>query len=99
MFNVLFKLIFSLITKLFDILLKPLTTLIFSFFPDLSSMFCHVNTYLSYAFQYVRLATNLLLIPSDALSMFFDYIAICTTIYYATLAVKFSIRTYKKYKP
>lgn len=91
--------IFKLIMRIFDILMKPLTVAISALFPSLAQNFTYITTFLlTYAFKYVFLLTTLLLVPSGALTMFFDYILIKYSIYLLVVVVKFAINVYNKLK-
>lgn len=89
---------FKLITKLFDGLLSPVISVITSLFPSLGSFFTSVSSFLSYCFTYVRSILALLCISDTVIVAFFDYFVILYSIYLTTLAIKFGITIYNKFK-
>lgn len=98
MINAIIKGIFFLITKLFDFLLSPIILVITSLFPDLSSLFNYLSTFLGYCFTYVRSILSLLLINDTMITTLFDYFIILYSIYLTVLAVRFAINVYNKFK-
>ena len=90
--------IFKLITKMFDLLLSPILSLIFALFPSLGDFFTHITNFLSMAFTYVRSVLSLLLINDTMISALFDYFIVLYSIHLIILAVKFAINIYNKFK-
>lgn len=99
MFNLLFKFIFSLINKVFSILLSPFITAITVLFPDLSNVASSITTFISYGVTYISFARDLLLIPTGALSMLFSYYLIKYSVYLINISIKFIVNVYNTLKP
>lgn len=98
MINAIIKGIFWLITKICNILLFPVVSLITALFPSLSDYFSYIVEFFSLATTFVRTTLNLLLIEQAWIRALFDYFIISSTIYYTILAVRFAINIYKKFK-
>ena len=99
MFNLLFKFIFSLINKVFSILLSPFITAITVLFPDLSNVASSITTFISYGVTYIAFSRDLLLIPTGALSMLFSYYLIKYSVYLINISIKFIVNVYNTLKP
>lgn len=98
MFNALIKVLFYLITRLFNLFMYPIIFVIDALFPNTSILFSHITAYLTYALTYVRSICELLLIPNTALLFLFDYYVIMITIYYSIRAYRFIVKIYNTYK-
>lgn len=103
MFKILVKFLFTVITKLFSIILAPIVLTITALFPDLSTILTNVlNFFNNYVFLYlgflVKLLENLTFLPHTLIVFLFDYYMIKYTIYLTVLAVRFGINVYNKLK-
>lgn len=104
MLNMLIKVVFTVITKLFSLILTPVLSVILALFPDLSQI---VNTILgffnNYVFSYitflVKILEHLACLPHWLIVFLFDYYLIKYTIYITVQAVRFGIQVYNKLKP
>lgn len=99
MINAIFKGIFWLITKFFNILVSPFVLLITALFPSVANYFSRISTYLYYCTTYVRSILSLLLIDDSMITALFDYFAIIYSIWTIMLAIKFALNIYNKFKP
>ena len=88
-----------LVTTLFDMIFSPIISVVTALFPALSVYFGYITSFLTYAFRYVVVVRELLLIPSAAMLIVFDYFLIQYTIYLTMLAVRFVVTIYNKFKP
>lgn len=98
MFNALIKVLFFLITRIFNLIMIPIVAFINALIPNTSQLFTHITAYLTLALTYVRSIMNLLLIPDEAVIILFDYFTICITIYYGILAYRFVVKIYNTFK-
>lgn len=90
--------IFKLITKMFDLLLSPILSVIFALFPSLGDFFNYITNFLSMALTYVRSILSLLLINDTMITALFDYFIVLSSIHLTVLAVRFAINIYNKFK-
>ena len=98
MISALFKGIFSLISKLFSLILAGVLSVVISLFPGVDTYFSYITTFLTQATTYVSTILDIFLIPRGAITFLFDYFAILSSIYLAVIGVKFVIRIYQKFK-
>lgn len=103
MLSVLIKFVFTIITKLFGLILSPILGIIIALFPDLGTIITNVLNFLTtYCFTYisfgVRMLENLTFLPHTLIVFLFDYFLIKYTIYLTLQAVKFGITVYNKFK-
>ena len=99
MLQVIIKGIFWVITKMFSLLVSPFFSVIYALFPDVATYFTYINSFLLTAFTYFASAIHLMLIPQNAMLLFFDYLLIKYSIYLVRLTIKFSIKVYTLLKP
>ncbi len=98
MINAIIKGIFYLITKLFDLLLSPILSVVFALFPSLANYFTYITNFLNMCFTYVRSILSLLLINDTMITSLFDYFIILYSIHLTIIAIKFAINIYNKFK-
>lgn len=98
MINAIINGIFKLIINLFNVILSPIISAIVVLFPNVSTYFTYINSFLSYALTYVGTVLDLFLIPRSALVLLFDYFVICYSIYLLSTGIKFAITIYNKFK-
>lgn len=98
MINAIINGIFKLIINLFNAITSPVVSAVTVLFPSLGSFFTYINTFLSYALQYVGLVLDLLFIPRGALVFLFDYFITCYSIYLLVITIRFVITIYNKFK-
>lgn len=104
MLNILIKAVFTIITKLFSLILQPILSVVLILFPDLSQIVTTiVNFFNNYVFFYisflVKLLEHLTFLPHWLLVFLFDYYIIKYTIYITVQAIRFGIQVYNKLKP
>lgn len=90
--------IFNLINLMFSTIFSPVISSITVLFPSVSPLFTHINIFLNYAFTYVSLIIDLLMVPRNALIVLFDYFAVTYSIFLISISVKFIINIYNKFK-
>ena len=98
MINAIINGIFKLIINLFNAITSPVVSAVTVLFPSLSAFFTYINTFLSYALQYVGLVLDLCFIPRTALVFLFDYFITCYSIYLLAITIRFVITIYNKFK-
>lgn len=98
MINAIIKGIFYLITKLFDFIMSPILSVIFSLFPSLTDYFNYITDFLNMCFTYVRSILSLLLISDTMITALFDYFLILYSIYLTVLTIRFALTIYNKLK-
>lgn len=98
MISALFKGIFSLISKLFSLLLAGVLSVVISLIPGVDSYFSHITNFLNQALTYVSTILDFFLIPRGAITLLFDYLAILSSMYLAVIGIKFVIKIYQKFK-
>lgn len=98
MINAIIKGIFFLITKMFNLLFSPFISVITALFPALSPLFNYLTYFIKLSLTYVRSILSLILINDTMIITLFDYFIILYTIYLTTLAIKFAITIYNKFK-
>jgi uncharacterized membrane protein len=98
MINAIIKGIFFLITKLFNLILSPIISVIIALFPDLTTFFNSISTFFGYGFTYIRSILSLLCIPDTIIIALFDYFVILYSIHLTVIAVKFALTVYNKLK-
>lgn len=99
MLNLLVKGIFYIVTKLFEILLSPIISVVTALFPSLGSLFTYISSFTATSLTYVRSILKLLLISDSMILTLLDYFVILYSIHIIVLAVKFGISVYNKFKP
>lgn len=99
MLNLLVKGIFYIVTKLFEILLSPIISVITALFPSSSSLFTYISSFTATSLTYARSILKLLLITDSMIFTLLDYFVILYSIHLIVLAVKFAINVYNKFKP
>ena len=90
--------IFKLIINLFNTITSPIILGVTALFPSLGTFFTYINTFLSYALQYVSLILDLCFIPRPAIVFLFDYFLTCYSIYLLVISIRFVINIYNKFK-
>lgn len=98
MLKILLKFFMWILQMFSNILLAPFVSAITALFPSISSAVSNVNTFLDYAFTYIITVRDLLLIPSGAMLLFFDYLLIKYSIYLVRLTIKSGIKIYNTFK-
>lgn len=104
MFKLLLQVVFTLITKLFSLILSPILAIVTVAFPDLANIISACTYFLTtYVYPYVafsiRLIENFLGVPHWIFVFLFDYLLIKYTCYLTIQAIKFGIACYQKFKP
>lgn len=99
MLSILLNFIFTLISKLGDIILLPIVSFLSALIPSFSSFYNSILAFIDYAFTYLLFFIKLLCIPQPCM------VAVLT-VATATLTITTGIRTYKlimtiyqKFKP
>lgn len=99
MLAILLNFIFTLISKLGDIILFPIISLLSALIPSFSDFYNSILLFIDYAFTYLLFFIKLLCIPQTCMIAVF-------TVATATLSITTGIRTYKliitiyqKFKP
>lgn len=87
MFNMLMNLVFTLISKVGDLVLSPLISGISVLIPGFSDFISYIIQMINYGFTYLVFFCKLLLIPKAC-------IEIVVTIAFATLSIMTIVRTY-----
>lgn len=104
MLNMLIKAVFTIITKLFSLILQPILSVVLVLFPDLSQIVTTIlNFFNNYVFFYitflVKMLEHLVFLPHWLVVFLFDYYLIKYTIYITVQAIRFGIQVYNKLKP
>ncbi len=104
MLSMLIKVVFTIITKLFSIILQPILSVILLLFPDLqqltSSILLLFNNYIfTYVTFALRMLEHLTALPHWLVVFLFDYLLIKYSIYLIIQAVRFGLNVYNKLKP
>lgn len=104
MFQMLIQIVFTIVTKLFSLILQPILSMIMIVFPDLSNITTNMINFLNnYVFDYVSFALkmleNLTQLPHWLVVFLFDYFVIKITLYLTVQAIRFGIVVYNKFKP
>lgn len=104
MLNLLVKAVFTIITKMFSLILQPVLSVILALFPDLTQIVTTIlNFFNNYVFFYitflVRVLEHLTFLPHWLVVFLFDYYLIKYSIYLTVQAVRFGIQVYNKLKP
>ena len=104
MLNMLIKVVFTIITKLFSLILQPILSVVLVLFPDLSQIVTTILGFFNdYVFFYitflVKMLEHLVFLPHWLIVFLFDYYLIKYTIYITVQAVRFGIQVYNKLKP
>lgn len=87
MLNMLMNFVFSLISKIGDIVLTPLVSGISVLIPGFDNFVNYIIDFLNYGFTYLVFFFKLLMIPKECLE-------IVVTIAFATLSIMTIVRTY-----
>lgn len=98
MVNAIVNGIFKLIISLFNTITSPVISGVTALFPSLDSFFTYINTFLTYALNYVGLILDLCFIPRTAITFLFDYFLTCYSIYLLVISIRFVITIYNKFK-
>lgn len=104
MLDMLVKAVFTIITKLFSLILQPILSVILGVFPDLSDIVSTILSFFNdYVFHYisflVNMLENLVFLPHWLIVFLFDYFLIKYTIYITVQGVRFGLQIYNKLKP
>ncbi len=104
MLSMLIKAVFTIITKLFSIILQPILSIILLAFPDLSQLTSSILTFFNdYIFTYVsflvKMLEHLTFLPHWLIVFLFDYFLIKYGLYLTIQAVRFGMNVYNKLKP
>ena len=104
MLSMLIKAVFTIITKLFSIILQPILSIILLAFPDLSQLTSSILTFFNdYIFTYVsflvKMLEHLTFLPHWLIVFLFDYFLIKYVLYLTIQAVRFGMNVYNKLKP
>ena len=98
MISALFKGIFSLISKLFSLILAGVLSVVISLIPGVDIYFSYITTFLTQALTFVGTILDIFLITRGALILIFDYLALLSSMYLAVVGTKFVINIYQKFK-
>lgn len=98
MLKLLLKFFMWILQMFSNILLAPFVGAITALFPSVGSAVSSVNSFLDYGFRYFITVRDLLLIPSGAMVLFFDYLLIKYSIYLVRLTIKSGIKIYNTFK-
>lgn len=98
MFNALFKIVFSVIMKLAQILISPIIALIGTIFSPIGQMVVFASQYLSLAVSYIPTVLKLLMIPPGAVVLLFDFIIAYYSFYIGGRVYLFALNMYNKFK-
>ena len=85
MINLLVKGIFYIVTKLFEILLSPIISVITALFPSLGSLFVYISSFTVTSLTYARSILKLLLINDTMVLTLLDYFVILYSIHIVIL--------------
>ena len=104
MLDMLVKFIFTIVTKLFSIIISPIVSVITALFPDFSTITTTIINFLNnQVFDYisflVHMLENLVFLPHWLLVFLFNYYVIKVTIYVTIQGVRFGLAVYNKLKP
>lgn len=103
MLKILIKFVFTIISKLFSLILSPIVLVITSLFPNISTIASNTLTYFNtYAFStitfFIKVLEHLTFLPHTLIVFLLDYLLIKYTIYLSVIVVKFAIQVYNKLK-
>lgn len=98
MINAILTGIFNLIISLFNAIVSPFVSAITTLFPALNDFFTHITNFLTTACTYVRSVLALFCINDNMILTIFNYFAIMYSIHIVSLAIKFAINIYNKFK-
>ena len=104
MLSILIKAVFTIITKLFSIILQPILSVILIAFPDLEQITSAIISFFNdYIFNYVtflvKMLEHLTGLQHWLIVFLFDYFLIKYSIYLTIQAVRFGLTVYNKLKP
>lgn len=90
---------FMLILQTFvNALFTPFVGLITAVFPEFASIFSYIFTFLDIALQNVVFVKSFFLVPSSALLLLFDYLAIKYSIYLVRSTIRLGVNVYNNFK-
>lgn len=87
MLNILINFIFTIISKIGDIILLPIITLLSTLIPSFSSFYNGILSFIDYAFSYLFFFIKLLCIPKICMTA-------VLTVATATLSITIGVRAY-----
>lgn len=99
MLNIIIKAIFSIIAKIGDIILIPITAVINALIPNLSINFDYIFNYLQMGFSYIPFIFKYLMIPPYCIQI---VILVFTTYFSLIIGIRsyhFVMKVYEKFKP
>lgn len=99
MLDTLVTFIFYLITSVYSLLFAPFINIIFSLFPDLSTIINNITTFIPTMFSYFLTVMELMLIPRGCFILLFDFFAIKYSIYLINITIKLGVKIYNIFKP
>ena len=90
---------FMLILQTFvNALFTPFVALITAVFPEFSNIFSYIFTFLDVALQNVGFVKSFFLVPSSAMILLFDYLAIKYSIYLIRSTIRLGVNVYNNFK-
>lgn len=98
MLRALFKFFMLILQTFTNILFTPFVSLITSVFPEFTNIFQYLFTFLDVALQNVGFVKSLFLVPSSAMVLLFDYLAIKYTIYLVRSTIRLGVNVYNNFK-
>lgn len=87
------------IGKIFSAIVSPFISGLLLLFPGLGSVFNAISNFITLVLRYLVTACQLLLIPKEAIMLFFSSVVIFMTIRLSIQSFNFFIRVYNKLKP
>ncbi len=99
MLSILVNFIFTIISKIGDIILLPLVSLLSSLIPSFSSFYDGILTFIDYAFTYLLFFIKLLCIPKVCMLAIFTVASATLTITIGVRAYTLVMKIYEKFKP
>ncbi len=87
------------VSKVFSVVLSPFISGLILMFPSLRDVFTYITNFFTLATRYMVTACQLLLIPKEAILLFFSTLIIFGTIRVSILSINFFTRVYNRFKP
>lgn len=99
MLNILINFIFTIISKIGDIILLPIVSLLSSLIPSFSDFYNGILAFIDYAFSYLLFFIKLLCIPKTCMTAVFTVATATLAITLGIRAYTLIMRVYEKFKP
>lgn len=99
MLSILINFIFTIISKVGDLILLPIVSLINTLIPSFSDFYNGILTFIDYAFTYILFFIKLLCIPKACISIL---VVVATSYFTIVLGIRAYIlvqKIYEKFKP